>query len=381
VRFQFFLIFSLACLLASSFILNGQPQKGLPQIAAGIEPSTVVVITYGKEGLPKKAGGFFINSEGDVITNRHIFAGAVRAEVKSAGGKVYTVVRIEGDDPAGNIVCISTGIRPEGIKPLNVSGFLPVEGERVSVAGGLLPGKTFPEGIISAVRKIQGFGNVIQLAPPGFGGANGWPVLNKKGEVIGMADSLPVEGKPADFVIPWERIKGLSLQEDISFAGWISRKINVPSEEEFLAGIACVRTGNSRTALPHFEKAVAENPEYALTHFQIGYCNYRLGRYMKAVESFKRTIILKPSSAEAYMGMGLAYSGLSMNKEEIEAFKKAVTLKPDYAEAYFHLGWAYLVKGERFSALEVHKTLEKLDPELDKKLLEEFEKLIEHINY
>src|SRR4030043_566421 len=70
-------------------------EKGLPAMLRRVEPSIVVLLTYNQEGkFVGQGSGFFVNQEGDVITNYHVLKGASRAEVRMTDGSVYPVNKI-----------------------------------------------------------------------------------------------------------------------------------------------------------------------------------------------------------------------------------------------------------------------------------------------
>jgi len=77
-------------------------------------------------------------------------------------------------------------------------------GESVYVAGnpiGFLEG-TFSNGIISGVREFRVGSERIQITAPISKGSSGGPVLNSKGEVIGVAVSIITAGQNLNFAIP-----------------------------------------------------------------------------------------------------------------------------------------------------------------------------------
>ena len=87
-------------------------------------------------------------------------------------------------------------------------------GQRVYVAGN--PEKlvgTLSEGIISAVQPAGTSkwikGKVIQITAPISAGSSGGPVLNERGEVIGVVLSSDLDGQNLNFAIPVNHLKAL----------------------------------------------------------------------------------------------------------------------------------------------------------------------------
>jgi tetratricopeptide (TPR) repeat protein len=58
----------------------------------------------------------------------------------------------------------------------------------------------------------------------------------------------------------------------------------------------------------------------------------------------------------------------------VGAFKQAIKIKPDFAKAYFNLGITYVVLGDKDSALDQYKILEKIDKDLANKLFSKISK-------
>jgi len=197
-------------------------QEKLTEIVKKIEPSTVVILTYGKEGkMIGQGSGFFISQSGDIITNGHVLNGVHRAEVKTARGKVYPIMMIVGEDKEADIIRVSVNIPIESIHPISISRSIPEVGERVAVIGNPLGlERTVSDGIVSAVREIPAFGKVYQITAPISPGSSGSPVVNMKGEVIGVATFQFVEGQNLNFAIPGERIARLKTEKGKTLDQW-----------------------------------------------------------------------------------------------------------------------------------------------------------------
>ena len=87
------------------------------------------------------------------------------------------------------------------------------EGQRVLVIGnpeGLYG--TVSDGIISAFRDD---GNIIQITAPISPGSSGSPVLNEKGEVIGIATYYGKEGQNLNFAVSSNALEDLITEQTI----------------------------------------------------------------------------------------------------------------------------------------------------------------------
>ena len=193
-----------------------KPIESLPSIIKRIEPSTVIVFTYDRKGNFLRLGsGFFISQNGDIITNYHVLQGASSAEVKTSDGKTYPINYILADDEQSDIICLSVNIPSQYVYPLSLSTTIPEVGERIIVYGSPLGlEKTVSDGIVSAIREVPDYGKLIQITAPVSPGSSGSPVLNMKGEVIGVATFQFIEGQNLNFAIPSERIANLNLAEE-----------------------------------------------------------------------------------------------------------------------------------------------------------------------
>jgi len=343
-------------------------QEDLPAIIKRVEPSIVVILTYNQQGQILGQGtGFFVSKEGDVITNHHVLQEAARAEVRTNDGKTYAVKRILGDDKAGDLVRISLDIPADVARPLPVSLSFPRVGEKIFVMGTPLGlEKTVSDGIVSALREIPGFGTIVQVTAPISPGSSGSPVVNMKGEVVGVATFFVVAGQNLNFAIPGERIVKLSLGEGKLLAEWES----VAKDEKLALGEELYRRGlqhlwaeDCENALRFFIESLKNNPELESAYFQIGYCLAKLGRYDQTIEVYRRALRIKPDDADVYNNLCVSYNMLGRFGEAIETCKQAVRIKPDLAEAYSNLGWTHQKLGKYAEGIEFCKQAIRIRPD------------------
>ena len=343
-------------------------EENLPEIIKRIQPSVVVILTYDKEGkISGQGSGFFINERGDVITNRHVLMGASSAKVKTANGEIYPITKVLAEDKVGDLIKVSVDIPASAVHTSSVSATIPEVGERIIVIGspeGLE--QTVSDGIVSAVRDIPAFGKIIQITAPTSPGSSGSPVVNMKGEIIGVATFQMVEGQNLNFAIPGERLLKLAQGKVQTLPEWEKggEKERLDSAEGlYYEGIVLVWSEEYEEALSYFKQAVNKDTSYADAYFYVGYCNAKLGRYNEAVEAFEQAIRIKPDDAETHCNLGVAYYSLGRYNEAVEAYKQAIRIKPDYAVAHDYLGVAYAELGRHNEAVEAYKQAIRINPD------------------
>jgi len=360
--------FCLAVLILTTGVSASLGQEDIPTIIRRVEPSAVVIIIYDKEGKLKGQGtGFFISKEGDVITNFHVMQGADRAEVRTSDGKAYPVTRVLDDDRTGDLVRISTNTLGNLTAPLSVVGSIPEVGTHVIVIGTPLGlEKTVSDGIVSAVREIPGFGRIIQLTAPISPGSSGSPVLNMKGEVVGIISFFVAPGQNLNFAIPGERILRLTPGEGKSLSEWnlLRKEQRIAQAEDLYAlGLQQLLQEDWERALVFFTESANRNPDNADTYFQIGYCKGKLGQYLEAVDFYKQVIRMKPRDEEAYTNLCGAYNMLGNFTEAIESCQQAIQIRWDVAGAHNNLAWSYHKLGRYAEAMESSRQAIRLKPD------------------
>ncbi len=132
--------------------------------------------------------GAIIDKDGYIITNRHVIENARKGSVKTSDGRVHAV-RIVAKSPHADLAVLKI----EGEFSRLLFTKKPLVGSRI-IAMGSPAGLEFTvtEGIVSAVRTIGNIEYVqtdLSLNP----GNSGGPVVNTKGEIVGIV-SQKVKG-------------------------------------------------------------------------------------------------------------------------------------------------------------------------------------------
>lgn len=257
-------------------------QQNLPALIAQVQPSVVTIIIRNENGqIVGQGSGFFVDKEGQIITNRHVLEGAIRAEVKTANGEIYPILNVVAEDKEADLVRVTTHVRRGGAKPVVVSRVLPPVGERVLVIGSPLGlEQTVTEGIVSSVRES---GKFIQITAPISPGSSGSPVVNARGEVIGVATSQVVQGQNLNFAVSARKFSEMKSRAGKPLILWAAGSYG--------EGLELLDQKNYAAALETFTKFVKLNPgsKYvADAHYWIGECYYALGKYDDAFKAFGR---------------------------------------------------------------------------------------------
>ena len=376
-------------------------QDFLPELVRRIKPSAVAIETFDAKGATLSRGsGFFISSD-RVITNRHVIEKSSRVEIHLINGKKFTARGVLAIDGEGDLALLQVDVPPNSAAPLPLVQSAPQEGESIVVVGNPfgLEGSV-SNGIVSAVREIPGYGKIIQITAPISPGSSGSPVVNMRGQVIGVATLQAAEGQSLNFAVPSARIAQLKIGELQTFSS-----LNLESQKSkraaaqslYSQGLGILSRDEYARAAVYFEKAVEIDPGYAESWYQAGFCYGMLGRHADALKASRQAAKLRPEWAETYVNIGAssfalgqykeaaeAYRqatkldadnadtqyalGLSLNKlnrgdEEILAYKRAVALKPDLANAWEQLGAAYFKQKRFSSAIEAFEQLKTYKPD------------------
>lgn len=149
--------------------------------------------------------GFIIDPKGLMVTNNHVIEGAEKIKVRLAGGKEYEA-EIKGRDPKTDLALLQIkGPGPFPYLTLGDSDAIRVGDWVLAVGNPFGLGHTVTQGIISAKGRVIGAGpydNFLQTDAAINPGNSGGPLLNLKGEVVGVNTAIVATGQGIGFAIP-----------------------------------------------------------------------------------------------------------------------------------------------------------------------------------
>lgn len=208
-----FIVYMTVILILYSYCgVNVVEAQKSQEIAKKALASTVLLVMEDSNGQPFSLGsGFFVRNN-QVVTNLHVVSGAARGYVKLVGKKTkYNIEGITAVDKARDLVILKVSALGTQRIPLGDSDMVQI-GESIYAVGNPrgLEG-TFSQGIISSIRNV-GTDKIFQLTAPISPGSSGGPVLNNKGEVIGVSVATFRGGQNLNFAIPSNYLTALIRQ-------------------------------------------------------------------------------------------------------------------------------------------------------------------------
>ena len=314
------------------------------------------------KGLPLGIGSGFFVRDNLIATNYHVIEGAARGRAKLVGQfSTYTIEGVTATDKTNDLALLKVTVY--GINPLPLGNSSDVKiGETVYVAGNPkgLEG-TFSDGIISS-RRDQYSKERLQMTAPISPGSSGGPVLNSKGEVIGVSFMTLVGGQNLNFAIPSRYLTEL-LTESTPAKPLAEGNRSISAETYFTWGNTKYHLGDYKGAIADYDIAIRLNPDYAETYYNRGVAKGKLGQYFAAIADYDTAIRLNPDYALAYLNRGVAKGKLGQHFAAIADYDTAIRLNPDDDLAYHNRGFAKSKLGQYFAAIADYDTAIRLNPD------------------
>ncbi len=168
-----------------------------------VAPSVVLVSCPGKG----YGTGFFYGGDGLVVTNHHVMRGVEHAEIVTHQGQKYPVRGVVAEDPANDLILLSTGISPDDVRALAVNASSDAGDQVLVVSRHKVFTDALAEGTVSPASGHPWMG--IRLATPLTYGASGSPVCNSRGEVVAIFWGGDKQDTRMGFATPAARLSAL----------------------------------------------------------------------------------------------------------------------------------------------------------------------------
>ncbi len=190
--------------------VSAAPGDELKDLARDAKSSVLLLRVLDPSGREIGSGtGFFVSSDGLLVTNQHVIASAHRVEAVPAEGPPLEILGVVAEDEANDLAVLR--IEAGSSRPLPLADLdIPDPGEKIVVLGGPLGlAGSLSEGIVSAVRESselehhdQDASSLLQITAAISPGSSGSPVMKLSGEVVGIAVGQYRFGQNLNFAVP-----------------------------------------------------------------------------------------------------------------------------------------------------------------------------------
>ncbi len=252
---------------ASSFQASETGAMSVQQIYQQAGPGVVQVTStsvvsdnpfFGPQASTSLGSGFVVDKDGYIVTNYHVIENAQEVEVNFSGDD-RVPAKVVGSDPSTDLAVLKIGTQARALTPLPLGNSDAVRVGDAVVAIGNPFGleRSVTAGIVSALQRDITAPNgytidkVIQTDAPINQGNSGGPLLNARGEVIGVNSQIESEtggNVGIGFAVPVNTLKevvgqikengrvehaylGVEMQ---AISEQLSETFNLPSDEGIL---------------------------------------------------------------------------------------------------------------------------------------------------
>lgn len=167
---------------------------------------------FGEQEVSGTGSGFVIDKEGHILTNYHVVSGADSLEVQLAD-ETTASAEVVGSDPSNDIALVKIDVPADKLHVVPLGDSSKVKAGQMAIAIGNPYGleRTVTTGVVSSVGRTmtsdtgRAIRNMIQTDAAINPGNSGGPLLNSRGEVIGINSAIesPIRGSVGiGFAVP-----------------------------------------------------------------------------------------------------------------------------------------------------------------------------------
>ncbi len=354
---------------SSSFAQHGQITKERDQKQNGTAlqfaekalASTVFLEMKRVNDQPLRFGsGFFVQHD-QIATNLHVIEGASRGTAKLIGKPTtYVIEGITASDVENDLAILK--VSDSNVQPLPIGDSDAVQlGATVYVSGHPKESEgAFSDGTISGPREM-GSQTLMQMTAPISPGGSGGPVLNEKGEVIGVSFLTLEDEQSLNFAIPSNYLKAL-ISKSEAVKPLSQEKQSVSAETYFYRGNEKYLMRSYQEAITAYSEAIRLRPDFANAYVNRGLAKEKLGQHESAIMDYSRAIEIDPTLAGAYNNRGRAKRRLGQDFLALEDLNTAIQLDPHYVKAYVNRGNVKNSLGHPSAAIEDFDLALQLNP-------------------
>ena len=327
--------------------IDGQPVSAIsskiPQVLSEKLIPAIVQITNIVENKEQFLGsGFIVESNGIVITNCHVIFSIPKIGqmcVKLRDGRHYPIRQVIYYDAFHDFCIIK--IDAEGLPVISLGDSRSIKKGEVVYALFVPLGYTFYKGLISRIKHFRYF-TWFQSTAPVIPGSSGSPLINTKGEAIGITTYANMinlkQERPMSIALGIEEVKPFIRHSGIPFRQFLINEERTWQGYYYISlGFSFIWQKDFDSAIRYGKKALDSGfcPTEALR--LLAGCYYSINRQPDAIECLKKILEIDSADIDAYIDIAKCYYVLNRYNDAIVYLEKAAQLAPDFEELYFYL--------------------------------------------
>jgi tetratricopeptide (TPR) repeat protein len=323
-----------------------------------------------------------------VLTSRHVTEAAKEFNVVASDGKAYPVKQESIRSLPGMDLALIEFSSAQSYRIAKIGNSDRSSAGTVSFVAGFAgttsqsePSFYFSSGkVVVNESHSLGDGYALGYNNISLSGMSGGPVLNEKGELIGinglgnsaakisrnaqLHKDVPPHGGLA-YAVPINAFLRIVPEIKKSFTFSLSNlpeALDTKAYNYFLQGKEKRKLGNFKGAIADFTEDIRTHPSHALAYSDRGFARDKLGDYRGAIQDYTQAIRLNPNDADAYYNQGLVRRKLGDYRGAIRDYMKAIRLNPNDADAYVGRGNARGDSGDYQGAVQDYIQATRLNP-------------------
>jgi tetratricopeptide (TPR) repeat protein len=196
---------------------------------------------------------------------------------------------------------------------------------------------------------------MIETQSPINPGDSGGPVLNGKGELVGIVAASRFDATMFSYCIELDELKG--------YFPLVRKLLNPKSAADFeRRGTHYANRGRADLAVADLSQALKLDPKLDGALSQRGEVLFHLGDFENAVTDFDKAIALNDRKARTFLARGMTQLHLGDREKAAEDFDSAIKLDPKGSLALFQRGKLRHREGEHDKAIQDFTAALKLEP-------------------
>jgi S1-C subfamily serine protease len=186
--------------------------QAVVNVVEAVSPAVISVQGAAGEQPAGSGSGFILAPDGFAVTNSHVVAGRQRLMAETSDG-VRLDAAVVGDDPATDLALLRLAARQLPYAQLGNSAALRVGQLVIAMGSPLGLHSTVSTGVVSALgRSMRGVAGrlierVIQHSAPINPGNSGGPLVNSRGQVVGVNTAIVAWTQGLGFAVPSDTVE------------------------------------------------------------------------------------------------------------------------------------------------------------------------------